>query len=33
MPKRDAGVTSVTNSGDHLRVSFTGTAVPVSMPC
>lgn len=27
MPVRDAVVTSMTNSGDHLRVSFTGTAI------
>lgn len=27
MPVRDAVVTSVTNSGDHIRVSFSGTAI------
>lgn len=27
MPVRDALITSVTNSGDHIRVSFTGTAI------
>jgi hypothetical protein len=27
MPVRDAVITSVTNSGDHIRVSFIGTAI------
>lgn len=27
MPVRDAVVTSATNSGDHIRVRFTGTAI------
>ena len=27
MPVRDAVITSVANSGDHIRVSFTGTAI------